>query len=266
MPWKPWVIARKEIREIIIRSKYILLTTVGMAILMGVVLPFIMTLTLMGAIQSTEPIPPEFANIPEFVPGQESMTSGQVMFIFMVYTMIGTFHILVPAMLPIYIAADSFAGERERKTIEPLLATPLSNKDLLLGKILTSFVPSIIGSFGGYGATVAIVNVLAWPIYEMIIFPNSSYLLLELIGAPLIALAGIFLMIVVSTKVHRVREASQVGGVVVLPLLVLMFGQMFGFLAFTMVNVLLILCSIGIADVVFYRLAVGIFNREKLLS
>ncbi|MFX0068558.1 MAG: ABC transporter permease subunit [Promethearchaeota archaeon] len=266
MSWKPWIIAKKEIREIIIRSKYILLTTVGMALLMGVVLPLIMTVLFLGGIQTTDPIPPEFAVIPEFVPGQASMTSGEVMFIFMIYTMIGTFHILVPAMLPIYIAADSFAGERERKTVEPLLTTPLSNRELLLGKILTSLIPSIIGSFGGYGATVAIINILSWPVFQMIIFPNFSYLLLELLGAPLIALAGILLMVIVSTKVHRVREASQVGGVVILPLMALMFGQIFGFIAFTMINVLFILGLIGIGNAAFYWLAIKIFNREKLVS
>ena len=70
----------------------------------------------------------------------------QLTYVLLVY-MFAPFFMLIPVMASSVIASDSFAGEKERKTIEALLATPLTDGELLLGKMLTSFVPSISTGF-----------------------------------------------------------------------------------------------------------------------
>ena len=58
--------------------------------------------------------------------------------------MILPFFLFIPALIPTIVAADSFAGEKERKTMESIALLPISKSELILGKVLTSFIPSII--------------------------------------------------------------------------------------------------------------------------
>ena len=82
-------------------------------------------------------------NLPATVHEQlAGMTEIQVMIYIMALYFFAPFFLIIPLMTSSVIASDSFAGEKERKTIEALLATPISDSELLFGKMLVSFIPS----------------------------------------------------------------------------------------------------------------------------
>ena len=51
--------------------------------------------------------------------------------------------LLMPVFVPILISSQSVAGEKERRTLEPLLASPVTAAELVLGKSLASVVPAV---------------------------------------------------------------------------------------------------------------------------
>src|SRR3954454_24144566 len=56
---------------------------------------------------------------------------------------------VTPVALTSTVAADSFVGEKERNTIEPLLAAPISDGQLFLAKLATAVLPAVVGTWVG---------------------------------------------------------------------------------------------------------------------
>jgi hypothetical protein len=107
------------------------------------------------------------------------------------------------------IAADSFAGEKERKTIEALLATPISDSELFLGKILVSFIPSMTITVLSFIIYSIVVDSLSSTIFNgRLLLPNLVWILLIFGVAPTVALASIGLTVMISAKVKRLQRSS----------------------------------------------------------
>ncbi|MCL2477336.1 ABC transporter permease subunit [Candidatus Bathycorpusculum sp.] len=86
------------------------------------------------------------------------MTQTQLMVYIMALYIFAPMFLIIPIMASSVLASDSFAGERERKTIEALLATPISDSELLLGKILVSFIPAMIVTIASFAAYTIILD------------------------------------------------------------------------------------------------------------
>ena len=147
---------------------------------------------------------------------------------FTVNFMVPPFFLMLASMLPVTIAADAFAGERERKTLEALLAVPMSNRDLFFGKALFPF------SYGFGSSLVAFVIItlmvkLSFP-EASISMPNASWLILVFLAVPAFSLLGILVELMISSRVDRTYYAVQIGSVVMLPLIVLVLGGVTGFI------------------------------------
>ncbi|MEM2950478.1 MAG: ABC transporter permease subunit, partial [Nitrososphaeria archaeon] len=142
------------------------------------------------------------------------MSEKQAMVYIMALYFFAPFFLIIPLMASSVIASDSFAGEKERKTIEALLATPISDGELFLGKILVSFIPSMtvtIISFVIYSIT---FDILSYNMFNgELLLPNIDWLLLIFCLAPAIALASIGLTVMISAKVKGFREAQQISAI-----------------------------------------------------
>jgi ABC-type Na+ efflux pump permease subunit len=138
--------------------------------------------------------------------------------------------LIVPLMVSSVIAADAFAGEKERRTIEAMLNLPISDRDLFIAKILGAFIPSMIISWVGFLCYAIIANALAWPIMERIFVPTSLWLVMIFWVGPAVATLGLGVMVRVSARARTTQEATQLGGAVILPLIFLALGQSTGLL------------------------------------
>ena len=141
--------------------------------------------------------------------------------------------LIVPVMVANVIAADSFVGEKERKTLEALLYTPTTDRELYIAKLLAPWVAAVAVTVGGALLYAVIINVVAWPAMGEVFLPNLSWVLLVLWVSPAASGLGLTAMVLVSARVNTFQEATQLGGVVILPILLLVFGQVGGVLYFS---------------------------------
>jgi ABC-2 type transport system permease protein len=123
------------------------------------------------------------------------------------------------------VVAEAFAGERERHTLETLLASRLSDRAILLGKF---------GACVGYGWLIALacallgivtVNVANWH-GQILMFHDAASWLALILGPPLLGAAMASAGVFVSLHAATVRQAQQTLGV---GLMVLIFGTVFSF-------------------------------------
>jgi len=159
------------------------------------------------------------------------------------------------------IASDIFAGEKERKTIEALLAMPISDSELLLGKILVSFIPSMIVSVISFLTYSAVIDVPSFSIFDgRLLLPNAVWIILIFGLAPTIALAGIGLTLIISAKLKGFREAQQISVILLIPLLALIFGQVTVTIIFGPLVASALIGLFAIIDLLVFKVGLKLFR------
>jgi ABC-type transport system involved in multi-copper enzyme maturation permease subunit len=258
------VIARKEMREAF-RSRTIKYSIIVLGFTFGFAIPLL--LSSVGGLISTS-TGSNLSNIPlptDFFP---AFTIGQRFYLFLLYLVVSLLLLMVPVILPVYISADSFAGERERKTIQQLLSTPLTDSEILLGKMLTSLIPTLITTYVCILSTTIIVNLSWWRTYGVfqIVFPDLTAFIQLIALYPLLAFFGTLTMVWVSTRVNKVMEATQLGGIVVVPVIIIaLVGIIFGGLI-SIDFELSITGVFALVDYGLFKMASKRFTREAILK
>jgi hypothetical protein len=169
----------------------------------------------------------------EMMPAQmkvqfQGYTETQMMIVYMLVYFFAPLFLILPTMTASIIAAGSFAGEKERRTLEALLYTPTTDQELILGKMLAALVPAVLVELGGFVLYSVVVNAASWRTMGAIFFPNLMWIVMILWLAPAAAGLGLASMVLVSTKVNTFQDAYQLGSLVVLPLMLLILGQIAG--------------------------------------
>jgi ABC-type Na+ efflux pump permease subunit len=176
-----------------------------------------------------------------------------------------TFFLIVPLMTSAVIAADSFAGEKERRTLEALVHTPTSDRDLYLGKLLAPWLAAMAVALVGYVLYVAVVNLFGAGAVGRPIAITARWLLVVLWLAPAVAALGVGALVHVSARVRGFQEAYQLGGLVVLPLVLLLVGQLTGVLYFDLPVIAVLGAIVWAVALGAIRLGYRSFRRESLL-
>ncbi len=138
--------------------------------------------------------------------------------------------LIVPLMVSAVLAADAFAGEKERKTLESLLHLPVTEREMFFSKLLTAFIPAMAVSWIGFLCFCVVANTVAWPVMHRVFVPTQMWLVMILWVAPAVATLGLAVMVRVSARARTSQEANQLGGAVILPLIFLAVGQSSGLL------------------------------------
>jgi len=170
--------------------------------------------------------------------------------------------LVLPVYLPILIAAQSIGGERERRTLEPLLATPVSTLAIVLGKSIAALLPAVVITWIAAALFCLGVDVVVgrW------LLPDAQWLFGTLVLSPLLALFGNAMAVVVSARVLDPRAAQNIAAMTVVPLLGLLVVQLAGRIALEERFYLALSLGIALADVVLIFIAVRSFDRERLLT
>jgi len=184
----------------------------------------------------------------------------------MMFNMILMIFIIVPATLPTIIATYSIVGEKNNRSLEPLLATPTTDGELLAGKIFSSFIPSMVSTFLAFSLGVLLLDIVLIPKVGYPLLPNLTWILSMLLLAPTACLMSILSCVLVSSKVSDVRAAQQLGGFIVMPVVVLMLGVVAGFIFLSPIMIFIFSGLYGCIDVGLFYFARAIFNREKILT
>ncbi|MEK4277366.1 ABC transporter permease [Paenibacillus sp. FSL R7-0026] len=172
--------------------------------------------------------------------------------------------LIIPVMASSILTANSFAGEKERKTLEGLLFTPISMNTLFKGKVLAALIPSILLSWVTFLIYGIIANILMYPMFGTLMFPNLNWIILVVWVVPACSLMVILLNVLISAKVRGFQEAYQLGGLIVLPLIALVAGQASGMLLIGPWMLLMIGAVLLLISVVLLRLVTAWNSRQQL--
>lgn len=138
--------------------------------------------------------------------------------------------LVVPLMVSSVLAADTFAGERERRTLETVLHLPIDHRDLFLAKLLGAFLPAVALSWLGFAAFAVVANAVSWPVVGRVFVPTPLWAVMIVWVGPAVAALGLAVVVRVSARARTVQEANQIGGAIVLPLIFVVVGQSTGLL------------------------------------
>jgi uncharacterized membrane protein SpoIIM required for sporulation/ABC-type transport system involved in multi-copper enzyme maturation permease subunit len=165
-----------------------------------------------------------------------------------------------PISFSLVIALETFVGEKERYSLEPLLSTPVSDAELYVGKLLAAVLLPLIASYVGMALyLLSVMRDLNYSLPPLLLV--QIFLLTAMEGLVMVAGA-----VVVSSHTTSVRAANLLASFIIVPMAlfvqsvsVLMFWGRFDMLWY----VILIL---AVADVALVRAGVRTFNREEILS
>ncbi len=247
--WKSLIVTKKDL-SVFRKNKYVLYSLIAMPIILGVVLPIIFIFALNSEITSGA-----------LSHEQALAAAGQIVNLATMY------FVLIPAILPSIIASYSFVGEKIEKSLEPLLATPTTDGELLLGKSLASFIPCMVVTYVGAAISAIIIDVWSVTTSQIgtILIPNQYWLIVIGVIAPLACIMSVEANIIVSSKVNDIRAAQQLGGLIVLPLIFLVIFASTSAQLSTIIAIAVIV-ALAVADIALFYLSKATFQREEILT
>jgi ABC-2 type transport system permease protein len=204
-----------------------------------------------------EALPPErLAALPE----DPAMAAAVVTLTLLLLPMV----LLVPVMVATVLAADGVAGEQERRTLEGLLLTPVSDRELATAKLLAAWLPAVVLGTVGAGLYAGVVHLtLGRPLGEVLL-PDAAFLVLVLVTSPTFAAATLGAVMLVSVRSSSTQEAYQLGGLVVLPVVALTVAQAIGALVLSPVALAVAGLVAAVLAVVLLRAATRALARPSL--
>jgi len=173
--------------------------------------------------------------------------------------------VIAPVAGAMSIASHAIVGEKHARTLEPLLATPITTAELVGAKILGAFAPAFALTLGSFLTYVGLQWLLADAGVYRTSFTFRALALVFLFG-PLAALTALQLAVCVSSRVNDARSAQQIGALVILPLSAVLVAQLTGSLQLRTGVVLLAALTLLVANLVLLRVTVALFDRESILT
>jgi len=238
--WMPWKIARKEMK-VLRRKKSIIYYVIMLPLLLSALFSLIVKNT----------IAPSSGIVSDYSLGLDSLTY---------------FFVVFAAILPASIAAYSIVGEKVEKSLEPLLSTPTTDGEILLGKSIAALVPPILAIWAGASIFMATTDYLTHNGLSYYYFPNWSSGVMLLLLAPLAAIFSIELAVIASSRVSDVRGANQIASLMFIPFMAVFLAAVEGAIVFNPDNLLIISGVVLTIDVALFFLSRSTFSREEILT
>lgn len=170
----------------------------------------------------------------------------------------------IPASFSLITALESFVGERERNSLEALLAMPISDKQLYISKLCSSLVVPILTS---YAAMLLFASALALFYPDLYAVRMSAERLLQLLvligGGAVVMVAG---AVIVSSHTGSIRAANLLASFILIPITVIIAIQFPLFIANRWEVVWLLILALIVTAMALMRTGMKTFNREEILS
>ena len=181
---KAWIVATKDMR-VFLRKKYALNSLIIFPLVIGIGLPLVLHFA--GAKQGG-------------LPGATLLT---LMNAFSFFFVIGA------SSLPTVLASYSLVGEKVEKSLEPLLAGPITDRELLLGKSIAAFIPSVGAIYISSIVFMVLSDLMTRNTLGYLYFPNWTIGLILLVVVPLSAILSIEWSVIVSSRASDPRAAQM---------------------------------------------------------
>jgi len=176
------------------------------------------------------------------------------------------FFIIGAAFIPLSIASYSIVGEKVEKSLEPLLAAPLTDGEILLGKALSALLPTLIVMYAASVVFMFGMNHVSFGTLGYYYYPNWTLGTLLLVLLPTAAVLSIMFSIIVSSRVNDVRSATSYGILVFFPFLGIYLASTTHIITLNITNLLIIAGVLLAIDVALFFLSTATFRREEILT
>jgi ABC-2 type transport system permease protein len=236
-----WNVARKDLK-IYTKKTSVIYATVAMPLIVGVIFPLVIDFSLH---RSTKTI--------------TAATAVGLMDSFSIW------FIIAAAMVPTAIASYSLVGEKIQKSLEPMLATPMSDSDILLGKTLSALLVPLAAIFAGSIAFMSLMDYFTRGLLGYYYYPNW-HIGAILLAAPFAALLSVELNVIISSRMTDVRSAQQSGALLMLPFLGVFLASELGLFALDDYNLAILAGFLAVISVAMFYVAKGTFQREEILT
>ena len=176
------------------------------------------------------------------------------------------FLVIGAAFVPLGIASYSIVGEKVEKSLEPLLATPLTDGEILLGKTISAIVPTLVAMYAAAAVFMVGMDEVAFSKLGYYYFPNWTIATLLLVLVPVAVVLSVLFSVMVSSRVNDVRSASSFGILMFFPFLAIYLASEIGVITLDVNNLLIISGILLALDVALFFVSTATFRREEILT
>jgi ABC-2 type transport system permease protein len=255
---KAWIVFRKEWFELV-KNKLILYTILIPPLMLSI-LPLVMLY-----FTRNEPVDQnDLAMYQQFLALLPGLTPAEVVQ-YMLLNQFLMMYLMMPLIMPVTIAAFSIIGEKEQRSLEPLLATPIRVTELLIGKTLAAVIPALLVTWLSFLIFWAGASFMTTPtMMRMLISP--MWLLAIFVMSPLFCILAVGIGVVISSRVNDTRVAQQIGGIIVLPVIALAMLQTMGKVLYTTQTFAIACLVLAVVDLFVIYFGSRLFQRETILT
>jgi len=175
------------------------------------------------------------------------------------------FFMFIPILASTVMAASSFTGERDRKTLETLLYCPLSLKEIFYAKISASFLLGMAVSVFSFLVMLIVTETLLIIMKGTAVLPGINWIIMMLLASPAASLISISLIVRASAKAKTSEEAQQSSLLLILPVLLLIIGQLTGIMIMGVHIFLILSAAMAVIAVLLFKNSFKKISYETLL-
>lgn len=237
--WKSWVIATKDF-SIFRKKKRILYTLIILPLLISIGLPIVISFMTQIDNPTTE--------------------------IISLLNAFSYFYIILAFIQSSTLASYSILGEKIEQSLEPLLATPTTDSELLFGKTIASFLPCIGVLYASSIIFMILSDAVTYNTIGYLFFPNLSMAFILLLAVPLSSILSIQLSVIISSRVNDVRTANQLGSLLFIPFIGVYLLLVTNVISLNIINLFVISMVLFLIDAALFYISKAIFRRDEILT
>ena len=176
-------------------------------------------------------------------------------------------YLFLAGVIPVTIASYTLVGEKVEKSLEPLLATPTTDGEILFGKGIAAFLPPLASILGGAAIFMGLTDAVTFDKLGYYFFPNPNAVVLLFLMVPLAVVMSTEWNVFISSRVSDVRIAQQIGVLLALPLFGIYVAGQANLVSLGDINTLIAISgALLLIDLLFLYVARATFRREAILT
>lgn len=252
---------------ILLKDQNIIFSIFLISTIFSIILPVVVFLTfhLSGQVLHYFPVKMFESILYTTVDDMMTMDIDQRVLYFIIDYVLLPFFIVLPIIVSSITASESFVGEKERKTVEWLLASPLNIQKFICGKILASFLPALLIEIMAVVVYNILANVIGNFLFSVSFFPSALWAMVTLLISPLISFLFIELMIFISYRSKSVRSAQSMASLLLLPILILFISQAVGIVFISFNDLVMLGIVLLVLDTFLFAWIINHFNIEDYI-
>jgi len=244
-------------------NKNLMTALIIVPLVFTVVIPIVFISVIHFAPEQVSELEDMLGMLPKYM---QSDNMSETIIVFLLNNIMPVFFTLIPIMASSIMAASSFVGEKEKRTLETLLYSPLTLSQIFQSKVLAAFLLSMLITFASFFLMIIVVEVGVFLALGHLIVPGISWLFIIIVVAPAVSLLAIVFIVRGSAKAQTMEESQQRAVFLVMPLLLVIIGQFTGVIMINEWYLLIVGIVVAVIAWVLMKKSMEKFTYELLLK